>query len=153
MTYPPRAPRVGRMDSGYSPQQWGRKIKRLKVGKKKGRSSFRDGPPSCQPRKKKPKGHNEGTTCRGEFYSGRTSLLKTREATYVIISCPLSFPKLSCSAEQPLSSQHQSRPTVPNWKHLEDSRLVEPKLGWESIPIRGLSLSTKSTLRSSEPST
>jgi hypothetical protein len=35
MTYPPRAPRVGRMDSGYSPQQWGRKIKRLKVGKKK----------------------------------------------------------------------------------------------------------------------
>ena len=51
-----------------------------------------------------------------------TSLLKTREATDVIISCPC------CSAAQPLSSQHQSQPTVPNWKHFENGRLVEQNL-------------------------
>ena len=82
MTYPPRAPRVGRMGSGYSPQQWGRKIKRLKVGKERKKEIKLSRRTSVLPARR-----NQGQ--RGQRLSRRVLLqqnkpIQDKEATYMM---------------------------------------------------------------------
>ena len=83
MTYPPRAPRVVRMDLGYTPQGWGkRKIQRLQVWKEKGDQAFATDLRHAS--RENPKGHHETTAGRGEFYKGQNKPIQDKGVTYVM---------------------------------------------------------------------